>query len=80
LLSAQANFEVIIKDINYGRHSLTLSHNISTHSKSYKQNNAMTNLRWKPIKDLVRNRDLMGRTLSLYRKDTKTPEFLIEID
>jgi HKD family nuclease len=77
---AQANFEVIIKDINFGKHALTLSHNANTQTKSYKQNNAMTNLRWKPIKDLIRNRDLMGRTLSLYRKDARPPEFLIEID
>jgi len=80
LLIAQANFEVVIKGVNYGKHTLTLSHNSSTQSKSYKQNNAMTNLRWKPIKDLIRNRDLMGRTLSLYRKDMKSPEYLIEID
>jgi HKD family nuclease len=77
---AQANFEIIIKGINYGEHWLTLSHNTNTQSKSYKQNNAMTNLRWEPIKHLVRNRDLMGRTMFLYRKDTKTPQFLIEID
>jgi len=77
---AQADFEVVIKGINYGKHTLTLSHNTNTQSKSYEQNNAMTNLRWRPIKDLIRNRDLMGRTLSLYRKDTKPPEFLIEID
>jgi HKD family nuclease len=80
LVIAQANFEIIIKGINYGKYTLTLSHNTNTQSKSYKQNNAMTNLRWKPIKDFIRNRDLMGRTLSLYRKDTKPPEFLIEID
>jgi HKD family nuclease len=77
---AQAKFEVVIKGINYGEYVLTLSHNTNTQSKSYKQNNAMTNLRWGLIKQLVRNRDLMGRTLSLYRKDAKTPEFLIEID
>jgi HKD family nuclease len=80
LVIAQANFEVVIKGVNYGKHILTLSHNTSTQSISYKQNNAMTNLRWKPIKDLIRNRDLMGRTLSLYRKDTNPPEFMIEID
>jgi HKD family nuclease len=80
LLIAQANFEVVIKGVNYGKYKLTLSHNTNTQSKSYKQNNAMTNLRWKPIKDLIKNRDLMGRTLSLYRKDAKPPEFWIEID
>jgi hypothetical protein len=80
ILIAQANMEVIIKDINYGKYVLTLSHNTNTLSASYKQHNAMTNLRWKPIKDLIKNRDLMGRTLSLYRKDTNPPEFMIEID
>jgi HKD family nuclease len=80
LLIAQANFEVVIKGINHGKYTLILSHNTNTQSRSYEQNNAMTNLRWKPIKDLIRNRDLMGRTLSLYRKDSRPPEFLIEIE
>jgi HKD family nuclease len=80
LHSAEANFEVVIKGINCGKHRLTLSHNTNTQSKSYKQKNAMTSLRWGAMKHLIRNRDLMGRTLLLYRKDTVPPEYMIEID
>jgi len=77
---AKARFELIIKSINYGIFELDLSHNTDTTSRSYKQGNMMTDIKWGPVKDYVSKRDLLERTLSLYRKDTNPPEFLIEID
>ncbi len=77
---AQARFEIVIKNINYGVFNLKLSHNTDTDSATYKQNNFMTQLHWGDVKELVAKHDLLGRILYLYRKDTYPPEFTIEID
>jgi HKD family nuclease len=76
----RASFEIVIKDLNYGNFTLQLSHNTSTTSKAYRQNNAMTQLHWGLALPIIARRDLLGRTMSLYRKETRPPEFLIEID
>jgi HKD family nuclease len=77
---ATANFELVIKNINYGVFELLLSHNFDTTSASYKQSNMMTQLHWGEAKQLIAKKDLLGRTLLLYRKDSVPPEYLIEID
>lgn len=77
---SQARFELIIKNLNYGVFNLKLSHNTDQNSKSYRQKNFMTQLHWGDAKKHVAKRDLLGRTLYLYRKDTTPPEFTIEID
>jgi HKD family nuclease len=77
---ATAKFELVIKNLNYGQFSLRLSHNTKTDSRSYEQNNAMTQIHWDDALSIVAKRDLLGRTMYLYRKDTKPPEFQIEID
>jgi HKD family nuclease len=77
---SSANFEVIIKGVNYGIFNLRLSHNTDIHSRSYLENNFMTQVHWGPAKVHVAREDLLGRTLYLYRKDTDPPEFVIEID
>jgi hypothetical protein len=77
---ATAEFELVIKNLNYGKFKLRLTHNTKTTTASYRQNNAMTQVHWDDAKDLVGKRDLLGRTMYLYRKDTKPPEFQIEID
>jgi HKD family nuclease len=77
---AEASFEIIIKGINYGKYILRLSHNTDTKSRSYQQNNSMTQIHWGKAKSIIAKRDLLGRTMSLYRKETTPPEFLIEID
>ncbi len=76
----RASFEIVIKNLNYGKFTLQISHNTSTTSRAYQQNNAMTQLHWGLALPVVARRDLLGRTMSLYRKDTNPPEFLIEID
>lgn len=77
---SQAKFELVIKNLNYGVFNLKLSHNTDKNSASYKQNNFMTQIHWGDAKAYIAQRDLLGRTLYLYRKDTNPPEFMIEID
>jgi len=77
---ARADFEIVIKNLNYGKYTLQLSHNTDTTTASYRQNNAMTSIHWGLARDVIARRDLLGRTMYLYRKDTNPPEFLIEID
>ncbi len=77
---AEAKFELVIKNLNYGQFKLRLAHNTRTNTRSYRQRNAMTQLHWGDALPLVARRDLLGRTMYLYRKDANPPEFLIEID
>ena len=77
---ASATFQLVVKDIEYGKASLRIAHSTSTTSATYRQRNATTRLRWGPLRTFIANPDLLGRRLTLYR-DTKDPEmFLIEID
>lgn len=77
---ARANFELVVKNVNYGVFNLKLSHNTDKKSASYEQKNFMTQLHWGDAKKYIAKRDLLGRILYLYRKDTNPPEFTIEID
>jgi HKD family nuclease len=77
---AHANFELVVKNLNYGVFNLKLSHNTDKKSTSYEQKNFMTQLHWGDAKQYIAKRDLLGRILYLYRKDTTPPEFTIEID
>lgn len=77
---AEVQCEVVIKNISYGNHTFTLSHNTDTSSVTYQQKNFMTHLRWGEAKPLIAKRDLLGRTISIYRKEGDPPEFKIEID
>ncbi len=77
---AQALFKLIIKNLDYGEFELRLSHNTDTTSRAYEQRNAMTQVHWGEAAGLVRHRDLLGRTLYLYRDSTRSDHFIIEID
>jgi HKD family nuclease len=77
---AHANFELVVKNLNYGVFNLLLSHNTNQNSTSYLQRNFMTQIHWGDAKKYIAKDDLLGRTLYLYRKDTSPPEFTIEID
>lgn len=77
---AQAKFELVIKNLNYGIFDLKLSHYTDKESTTYKQSNFMTQLHWGDAKAHVAKHDLLGRILYLYRKNTDPPEFMIEID
>ena len=77
---ANAGFRVIVKGLDCGIHDLNLTHNTNTKSKSYKQHNEMTHLRWGTAKDDIAQRDLLGRTLRIFRNLDGSNEFQIEID
>jgi HKD family nuclease len=77
---ATADFQLMVKGINSGQFKLRLTHNTRTDSKTYKQKNAMTSLHWDDAIGVVRRRDLLKRTMHLYRKDAEPAEFMIEID
>ncbi len=77
---AYANFELVVKNLNYGVFNLKLSHLTDQNSISYQQKNFMTQLHWGDAKKYIAKDDLLDRILYLYRKDTTPPEFTIEID
>ena len=77
---AHANFELVVKNLNYGIFNLLLSNNTNLKSRSYLQGNFMTQIHWGEAKKYIAKADLLGRILYLYRKDTTPPEFTIEID
>jgi HKD family nuclease len=77
---SSANFQLIIKNVDFGIHELKLSHNFDTSTRSYAQGNMTTQLHWGDAKALIAKRDLLHRNLTLYRRDTMPPEYLIEID
>lgn len=77
---AHANFELVVKNLNYGVFNLKLSHNTDRKSRSYEQKNFMTQLHWGDAKQYIAKRDLLGRIFYLFRTDTTPPEFTIEID
>ena len=76
----EANFQIVVKGLNYSEFRLKLSHNTNTKSAAYAQSNSMTQIHWGPAKKIIAQRDLLERIMSLYRKDTSPPQFLIEID
>lgn len=77
---SQAEFELVIKGISYGKFTLRIGHKTDTTSASYLQRNAMTSLSWGDAKEYITQRDFIGRTLSLYRDEEDSTRFLIEID
>jgi HKD family nuclease len=79
-LRATAKFELVIKNVSYGVFDLVVAHSTDTTSASYLQSNFTTQLHWGVARPLIAKRDLLGRNLYLYRKDSTPPEFMIEID
>ena len=77
---AYENFELVIKNLNYGVFKLKLSHNTAKTSATYEEKNFVTQLHWGDATKHIAKPDLLGRVLYLYRKDTTPPEFTIEID
>ena len=75
---ASVNFEIIAKNISYGIHTLKLTHNTKTETKTYQQGNAMTQVHWGGAKFIIAKEDLLGRLLTLYQKDKSN--YVIVID
>lgn len=77
---ATANFQLVIRDVDYGVFNLRLSHNTLTNTATYRQNNAVTQLHWGPARGLIARRDLLNRIMRLYRDDAQPTNFVLEID
>ena len=77
---AQAKFRLIVKGVDRGEFSLRIGHTTNRTSRSYLQRNAMTRLSWGPMREFVARRDLIGRTMALYRDKTDLARFVVEID
>lgn len=80
LEEAFANFALVIKGISYGEFRLSIKHNTDTTRRTYLQHNAMTRLSWGDMRRFIANRNLIGRSLSIYRDVTNPERFVIEID
>lgn len=77
---AEARFQIVIKNVDYGIYTMRISHNSRTDTAAYAQNNSMTQLHWGDVRDLIAREDLLGRTLYLYRDETAPDLFVLEID
>jgi len=75
---ARINVELIIKNISYGVFNLEVTHDPRINTSSYVQHNVMTKIKWGEIRSLIAKRDLLDRTLKLYKKDGTN--FVIVID
>lgn len=72
--------KVIVKGINYGVHSLRLSHDTRTDTPAYEQNNYMTSLHWGEIAAFVAREEVLNSTLRLFRETDNPTQFTLEID
>jgi HKD family nuclease len=76
---SMANFQFEIRGVNYGIYSLNITHNTNKDSKSYKQNNSMTQIHWGDAKNIIAHKELLGEKIELYRNDNNPPVFKIKI-
>ena len=77
---AKANFRIVIKAVDYGVFQMRLTHDSRTDSATYQQNNAVTQIHWGEVKELIAKEDLLGRTAFLYGLDETNDLFVLEID
>lgn len=75
---ALAYFTVIICGINYGEYILRILHKRKG-MIAYQQNNYVTSIRWGDASYLVKNENLLGRELALYKTYDKK-RFVINIE
>ncbi len=77
---AEAQFRLIIRDVDYGVFTLRLTHNTRTDTAAYEQSNSMTELHWGEARQLVAREDLLDRVMYLYRDEADPDLFVLEID
>lgn len=77
---ANAFFKIIIDGKKIGDYELTLTHNTKTDTKSYKQNNSMTQISWGKAKKAIAKDSLIGKSASLFRNAGKKDEFTLIIE
>ncbi len=77
---AHTDFRLVVKGINYGVHSLRISHDTRTNTTNYLQNNYTSSLHWGETAQYVAHEDILGRTLRLFRETDNLTRFALEID
>ena len=77
---AEARFQLVIRDVNYGVFTLRLSHNSRTDTRAYEQGNSMTQVHWGEARQIVAREDLLDRTMYLYRDGVDNGLYVLEID
>ena len=73
-----AYFRIVIKGIDYGVFRMNLTHDSRTDSRTYLQGNAVTQIHWGEVRDLIATEDLLDRTAYLYSLN-EYDLFLLEI-
>jgi len=74
-----ANFSIRVHGENKGKFSLILTHNPKTDTETYLQNNSVTSLSWGSAKDIIKNKELLGKSLTLYKDNDSVGQYVIEI-
>lgn len=74
---AKANFKFIVEDDNKGEFELQLTHNTRTDTATYRQKNSMTQISWGEAKALIAKRELIGKTVKLYKETDKDNQFVL---
>jgi hypothetical protein len=77
---SRARFHFTVLGAPSGTFDLKLSHKTDTTSRSYAQKNSMTQVHWGAARAIIAREDLIGRSMSLYRKEGNPPEFRIVIE
>ena len=79
---AEAIFRLVVCNEDCGSFKLILSHVIGKKAAKLKAaSNLVTEIRWsKEAIPFIAKEELLDRTLSLYKRTTDPPEYLIEID
>ena len=76
---ADAKFHILIEGIEFGSYTLTLKYDERTDTTSYKQSQPNVSLSWGEAGSIIKNPNLLGKTMFLYRVEDKVGEYLIEI-
>ena len=77
---AEADFQFIIRGIDYGLHRLTVTNDTRTDTATYRQKQPMSEIRWGEARHLIARDDLLERTMRLYRDPDDHTLFVIDID
>lgn len=76
---AYVKCQLVLKGISYGDFHVPISYTTSK-EKTQRQRNALTRLRWGPMRENIARDDLIDRTLALYRDKVDPKNFVLEID
>ena len=74
-------FRIVIKGVDYGIHTLKLSHNSRTDTPTYAQNNSVTQIHWgNTVKPLIAHEDLLNNILCIYGPDENSDIYTLSFD